>query len=64
MPHATGTRLAAAFFTAISFAPPWIHAIITLPIGIGLWWQARQKEKESKQQQAALEQLANEQENT
>lgn len=58
MTHATGTRLAAAFFLFISFLPPWIHALLSFPIGVGLWKKARDKEKAAERRQAALEQLA------
>jgi len=54
MAHATGTRLIAAVFMFVSFIPPWVQAVVTLPIGLALWRAAATKEQERKDELAAL----------
>jgi len=53
-----GTRLAAAFFLSISFFPPWIHGIITFPIGWKLLKQAKQDEQDREDEKEHIKQLA------
>lgn len=49
MAYATGTRLAAFFFSITG---------IGLPIGIWLWLKAREKEKEAEKRQEMMENMA------
>jgi len=49
MPHATGTRLLATVFLLISLIPPWIQAVVTIPLWLGLLKKAKEKETEKKQ---------------
>lgn len=58
MAHATGTRLLAGFFFLLSLIPPWIQAIVTVPLWIGLWRKANRKEKERERELQALEEQA------
>lgn len=55
MAHATGTRVLAAFLILVSIIPPFIQAVITLPVAIGLYRKAKQKEREKERMVNALE---------
>jgi hypothetical protein len=54
MATALGQRVLAGILIGVSLFPPWLHAILTLPLGISLWLNAAVKEEEREQELAAL----------
>lgn len=59
MAHASGTRTLALVFLVISVIPPWIQAVVTLPIWYGLLRKAKQKEREQEELHKQLSELSN-----